>query len=105
LARYVKEVGERYVDNLEVGWCTATTGSCAAAIIRPFVENGFAAVRITEMNENYHHQHQDVRTERGVEYGDLEKFMDFEYLRKNTAVNVCNWRAWQKHRHHRRRYH
>ncbi len=56
----------------------------------PYVENGFAAVRITEMNENYNHQHQDVRTEKGVVYGDLAEFMDFEYLRKNTAMNLAN---------------
>ena len=40
------------------------------------------------MNENFNHQHQDLRTENGIEYGDLIKFMDFEYLRKNTAVNL-----------------
>jgi hypothetical protein len=56
----------------------------------PYVENGYAAVRITEMNENYYHQHQDVRNENGIHYGDLMQFMDFEYLRKNTAVNLSN---------------
>ena len=55
----------------------------------PFVENGFAAVRLTEMNENYEHQHQDVRTENGIRYGDLAEFMDFEYLRKNTGMNLA----------------
>jgi len=42
------------------------------------------------MNENFNHQHQDVRTEKGVVYGDLPEFMDFEYLRKNTAMNLAN---------------
>lgn len=56
----------------------------------PFVQNGFAAVRLTEMNENFEHQHQDLRTEKGIRYGDLLEFMDFEYLRKNTAVNLAN---------------
>ena len=56
----------------------------------PYVENGFTAVRITEMNENFNHQHQDVRMEKGVQYGDLAEFMDFEYLRKNTAMNLAN---------------
>jgi hypothetical protein len=56
----------------------------------PYVDNGYAAVRITEMNENFNHQHQDVRTEKGVVYGDLPEFMDFEYLRKNTALNLAN---------------
>ncbi|MBV9989447.1 MAG: M28 family metallopeptidase, partial [Chitinophagaceae bacterium] len=56
----------------------------------PYVQNGFAAVRITEMNENYYHQHQNVRLENGIQYGDLPEFMDFEYLRKNTAMNLSN---------------
>ena len=56
----------------------------------PYVQRGFAAVRITEMNENYNHQHQDVRIENGIQIGDLPEFMDFEYLRKNAAMNLCN---------------
>jgi hypothetical protein len=40
------------------------------------------------MNENYYHQHQDVRMEQGIQYGDLPEFMDFEYLRRNTAMNL-----------------
>jgi Zn-dependent M28 family amino/carboxypeptidase len=89
LARYVKEIGERYVDHLEVRLVYRNDRFLRGGDHTPFVENGFTAVRITEMNENYNHQHQDVRTEKGVEYGDLEKFMDFEYLRKNTAVNIA----------------
>jgi hypothetical protein len=42
------------------------------------------------MNENFNRQHQDVRTEKGVVYGDLEEFIDYEYLRKNTALNLAN---------------
>jgi hypothetical protein len=56
----------------------------------PYVENDYAAVRITEMNENFPHQHQNVRTENGIQYGDLPEYMDFEYLRKNTAMNLAN---------------
>ena len=41
------------------------------------------------MNENYNRQHQDVRTENGIQYGDLPEFIDKEYLRKNTAVNLA----------------
>ncbi|MBC7687550.1 MAG: peptidase M28, partial [Aquabacterium sp.] len=41
-------------------------------------------------NENYNHQHQNVRTENGIQYGDLLEFMDFEYLRKNAAMNLAN---------------
>src|SRR6187455_537188 len=42
------------------------------------------------MNENYNHQHQDVRIENGIQIGDLPEFMDVEYRRKNTAMNLCN---------------
>jgi hypothetical protein len=90
LARYVKEVGERYVDNLEVMLVYRNDRFLRGGDHTPYVENGYAAVRITEMNENYNHQHQDVRTEKGVVYGDLAEFMDFEYLRKNTAMNLAN---------------
>src|ERR1700742_3853926 len=90
LARYVKEVGERYVDNLEVVMVYRNDRFLRGGDHSPYVENGFAAVRITEMNENYYHQHQDVRTDKGVVYGDLAEFMDFEYLRKNTALNLAN---------------
>jgi peptidase M28-like protein len=90
LARYVKETGERYVDNLRVVMIYRNDRFLRGGDHTPYVENGFAAVRITEMNENYNHQHQDVRLEKGIQYGDLLTFMDFEYLRKNTALNlVC----------------
>jgi hypothetical protein len=56
----------------------------------PYVENGFAGVRITEMNENFTRQHQDVRMENGIQYGDLLQHIDFEYLRKNTGLNLSN---------------
>jgi hypothetical protein len=90
LARYVKEVGERYVDNLEVVMIYRNDRFLRGGDHTPYVDTGFTAVRITEMNENFNHQHQDVRTENGVVYGDLEEFMDFEYLRKNTALNLAN---------------
>jgi hypothetical protein len=90
LARYVKEVGERYVDNLEVVMVYRNDRFLRGGDHTPFVNRGYAAVRITEMNENYYHQHQDVRVQNGIQYGDLIEFMDFEYLRKNTAMNLSN---------------
>lgn len=90
LARYVKEIGERYVDNLQVVMVYRNDRFLRGGDHTPYVMNGFAAVRITEMNENYYHQHQDVRVEKGIQYGDLTEFMDFEYLRKNTAMNVAS---------------
>jgi len=90
LARYIKETGERYVDNLQVVMVYRNDRFLRGGDHTPYVMNGYTAVRITEMNENYNHQHQDVRTENGVQYGDLTEFMDFEYLRKNTSLNLCN---------------
>lgn len=89
LARYVKETGERYIDNLEVVMVYRNDRFLRGGDHTPYVMNGFTAVRITEMNENYNHQHQDVRKENGIQYGDLTEFMDFEYLRKNTAMNLA----------------
>jgi hypothetical protein len=54
----------------------------------PFVERGFTAVRITESNEDYTHQHQNVRTENGVFYGDTPEFVDFEYTANVARVNM-----------------
>jgi hypothetical protein len=90
LARYVKEIGERYVDNLQVVMVYRNDRFLRGGDHTPYVENGYAAVRITEMNENYYHQHQNVRVENGIQYGDLPEFVDFEYLRKNTAMNLSN---------------
>lgn len=90
LARYVKETGERYVDNLQVVMIYRNDRFLRGGDHTPYVNRGYAAVRITEMNENYYHQHQDVRLENGIQYGDLPEFMDFEYLRKNTAMNLSN---------------
>lgn len=56
---------------------------------RSFNEQGFAAVRFTEWRENYNHQHQNVRTENGIEYGDLLKFDDFNYIAKVARLNAA----------------
>ncbi|MCQ6957797.1 M28 family metallopeptidase [Mucilaginibacter aquariorum] len=90
LARYIKEVGERYVDNLQVFMVYRPDRFGRGGDHQPYQQKGFTAVRLTEMNENFYHQHQNVRTENGISYGDLTEYMDFEYLRKNTALNLCN---------------
>jgi hypothetical protein len=90
LARYIKEIGERYVDNLEVKLIYRSDRFLRGGDHLPYIQRGFTAVRITEMNENFYHQHQDVRMENGIQYGDLLEFVDFEYLRKNTALNLVN---------------
>lgn len=89
LARYIKETGERYVDNLEVKLIFRSDRFLRGGDQTPFLQKGFTAIRISEMNENFDHQHQDLKTEKNIEYGDLAKFMDFEYLRKNTALNLA----------------
>jgi hypothetical protein len=90
LARYVKEIGERYIDNLEVVMVYRNDRFLRGGDHTPFAQNGYAAARISEMNENFNHQHQDLRTEKGIVYGDLIEFMDFEYLRKNTGINLAS---------------
>lgn len=90
LARYVKEIGERYIDNLQIIMVYRNDRFLRGGDHTPYVQRGFAAVRFTEMNENYTRQHQNIRTENGIEYGDLEKHIDYEYLRKNTAMNLAN---------------
>jgi hypothetical protein len=90
LARYVKEIGERYVDNLEVVMIYRSDRFLRGGDHLPYLQNGFPAVRITEMNENFTRQHQDIREENGIKYGDVPEHVDFEYLRKNTAMNLSN---------------
>ena len=90
LARYVKEIGERYVDNLQVVMVYRNDRFLRGGDHTPYVENGFAAVRNCEMNENFTRQHQDIRVENGIAYGDVLEHIDFEYLRKNTALNLAN---------------
>jgi hypothetical protein len=53
-----------------------------------FNDQGFAAVRFTEYREDFHHQHEDPRTEGGIEYGDLPKFVDFEYVANVARLNA-----------------
>jgi hypothetical protein len=55
----------------------------------PFNQQGYPAVRFTETNENFNHQHQDLRTENGIEYGDKPEFVDYRYLRRTAQVNLA----------------
>ena len=57
---------------------------------RPFNDIGFAGIRIMEAHENYVMQHQDIRVEDGIAYGDVIEGVDFEYAKKLTAVNAIN---------------
>jgi hypothetical protein len=89
LARYIKTVTEQYVDQLKVKLVYRNDRFLRGGDHTPFSQNGFTAVRFCEMNENFNHQHQDLRTENGIQYGDLAEFLDFEYLRKNTCANLA----------------
>jgi hypothetical protein len=89
LARYMKETGERYIPQLEVVLNYRTDRFLRGGDHTPFSQAGFTAVRVCEMNENYRYQHQNVRTEKGVRYGDFPEHVDFAYLRKNTALNAA----------------
>ncbi|MEB2786774.1 M20/M25/M40 family metallo-hydrolase [Algoriphagus persicinus] len=90
LARYIKEQGERYVDQFEVKLIYRSDRFLRGGDQTSFARNGFTAVRMSEMNENFIHQHENVRVEDGIHYGDLPEFMDFEYLRKVSAVNLAS---------------
>ncbi|PRY15028.1 peptidase M28-like protein [Pontibacter ummariensis] len=89
LARYMENTGEKYVDQMDVVLVHRTDRFLRGGDHTPFNQNGFAAVRMSETNEDFDHQHQDVRKEDGKQYGDLIEYMDFEYLRKNTGVNLA----------------
>jgi len=88
LARYVKVMAERYIPNLDVMMIYRLDRFGRGGHHRPFNDAGFAGVRIMETNENYHRQHQDLRTEDGIEYGDVIGGVDFDYAAKLTALNV-----------------
>lgn len=89
LARYIKEIGEKYVKNIDIKLIYRNDRFLRGGDHTPFVNSGFTAVRLTDYYENYDHQHQDIRTENNKKYGDLIEFMDFDYLKTNTAVNVA----------------
>jgi len=88
LARYVKEIAERYVDQLDVKLIYRRDRYLRGGDHLPFLAQGFTAVRFTEMNEDFTRQHQDIRTENGVNYGDLPDFVDFNYVQKVARMNL-----------------
>ena len=89
LARYIKTVTNQYVDQLDIDLVYRNDRFLRGGDHTPFSQNGFTAVRFCEKNENFNQQHQDVRMENNIQYGDLPEFMDFEYLRKNAASNLA----------------
>jgi hypothetical protein len=88
LARYIKETGERYVDQLDVKLIYRRDRYLRGGDHIPFLQQGFAAVRFTEMNEDFTRQHQNIRTESGISYGDLPDYVDFDYVQKVARMNL-----------------
>lgn len=90
LARAVKEVGERYVPNFKVTIINRRDRYLRGGDHSPFLDRGYAAVRFTEPNENFDHQHQNVRMEGTKQIGDLIEFVDPEYVAQVTRVNAAS---------------
>lgn len=88
-ARYVKEVGERYVDQLDVKMIYRRDRYLRGGDHTAFSQEGFPAVRFTEMNENFDRQHQDLRVVNGRDYGDKPDFADYTYIQKVARMNLA----------------
>ncbi len=91
LARYIDDVGHAYYKDVGVEPVLVfrLDRYLRGGDHSSFNRQGFAAVRFTEFREDFHHQHQNVRTENGVEYGDLTKFVDFEYVAHVARLNAA----------------
>jgi len=89
LARAIQEAAGKYVKDLHVDVIWRLDRYLRGGDHYPFVEEGYAAVRFTEPVEDWRHQHQDVRVENGVQYGDLPEFVDFEYVAQVARVNAA----------------
>jgi Zn-dependent M28 family amino/carboxypeptidase len=87
-ARYIAALADRYMTNFRVRMVYRTDRYNRGGDQVPFLETGFPAVRFTEANENYTRQHQDLRTEKGIRYGDTIDGVDFPYLAQVTRLNV-----------------
>ncbi len=88
LARFIVEAGAAHMPGFRVQMIYRRDRYLRGGDHIPFLEQGYPAVRFTEPNEEYAHQHQNVRVEGGVRYGDLPEFVDFEYVAQVARVNV-----------------
>jgi Peptidase family M28 len=87
LARFVTEVAPREVTGMNVRVIYRLDRYLRGGDHLSFLRAGFPAARFTEPNENFAHQHQDVRVENGVQFGDLPQFCDFDYIGRVAKVN------------------
>lgn len=90
LARYVHQITTKYMPEMKPKMIYRLDRFGRGGHHRPFNDEGFAGIRIMETHENYNRQHQDIRTENGIEYGDVLEGVDFKYCAKLTAVNAIN---------------
>jgi hypothetical protein len=90
LARYIHKTVTNYMPEMNPMMVYRLDRFGRGGHHRPFNDLGFAAVRIMEAYENYNRQHQNIRTENGVKYGDVIEGVNFEYANKLTAVNAIN---------------
>ena len=90
LARFIKQVAEAYVPHIRVMMVYRRDRYLRGGDHIPFLERGFPAVRFTEPNEDYTHQHQTLRTENGIKYGDLPEHVDFAYVADVARVNAAS---------------
>ena len=88
LARYIDRLADSYLPDFRVRMVYRTDRYGRGGDQVPFLEAGFPAVRVTEAHENYTGQHQDLRSEGGVHYGDTIDGIDFRYLARVTALNA-----------------
>ena len=88
VARHLAGIAEEYLAHFHVQMIYRTDRYGRGGDQVPFLEAGFPAVRLTEGHENYTRQHQDLRTENGIRYGDTIDGVDFAYLTQVTRLNV-----------------
>jgi hypothetical protein len=86
IARYIKETGENPSTDMGVALRWRRDRYLRSGDQVSFLQQQWAAVRFTEPNENYDHEHQDVRVENGVQFGDLPQFVDFQFLARVARV-------------------
>nr|WP_297524232.1 M28 family peptidase [uncultured Roseateles sp.] len=87
--RHLKTEGERYLPDFRIDLIQRRDRYLRGGDHLPFLERGYAAVRFTEPFEDFRHQHQNLRTENGVVYGDLPEFVDFGYVADVARVNLA----------------
>ena len=90
LARFIYNSTKKYLPDLNPDLVYRLDRFGRGGHHRPFNDLGFAGVRIMESNENYNRQHQDIRIENNINYGDVISGVNFEYAKKLTAVNAVN---------------